>query len=152
MSIINLEDYRPSKKGEPCKVTFFSPTFAADGRIEWTVMIEDGDYVGAIEAVKNYGGAYLPSQDGGKDFLVFALALRRRPSLGGGAINLDRARAVDACEWMTIDDMTNASVAHFISLPAPNATAADRRAAAGSHRGRLAGRRAQPRGRQSQRR
>jgi hypothetical protein len=58
--------------------------------------------------------------------LVFALALRRRPSLGGGAINLDRARAVDACEWMTIDDMTNASVAHFISLPAPNATAADR--------------------------
>jgi hypothetical protein len=29
---------------------------------------------------------------------------------------------------MTIDDMTNASVAHFISLPAPNATAADQRA------------------------
>ena len=68
MPVINLEDYRPSKKGEPCKVTFFSPTFSADGRIEWTVTIENGDYVGVIEAVKNYGGAYLPSQDGGKTF------------------------------------------------------------------------------------
>jgi hypothetical protein len=39
------------------------------GKINWSITIENGDYVGVLAAIKEQGGVYLPSQDGGKSYL-----------------------------------------------------------------------------------
>ncbi|HXC55488.1 MAG TPA: hypothetical protein VNU97_09345 [Rhizomicrobium sp.] len=69
-NVVNLEDYRAPKQSGPCIVAFVGFDFETpEGRkmrLTRTFKIADGDFVGAIEAVKQNGGVYFPSQDGGK--------------------------------------------------------------------------------------
>jgi hypothetical protein len=68
-SVVNIADYRPQKSSAPCVVTFIGFTFdlPEGGKLRLTrsFEIENGDFEGAIEAVKERGGIYVPSQDGG---------------------------------------------------------------------------------------
>jgi hypothetical protein len=73
VTVVNIEDYRaPVKTGRPCIVNFLGFAFktpeGVEGRLNFTVRVEDGDAVGVIDAIKEQGGAYLPSQDDGKTF------------------------------------------------------------------------------------
>jgi hypothetical protein len=69
MTVINLADHRPPKNNSPCRLTFFGSSFeAGNSNITWSITIEDGDYVGVIEAVKQNGGIYAASQDRGKTY------------------------------------------------------------------------------------
>lgn len=69
-TVVNIEDYRAPRRSGPCIVWFLGFDFETPegkrSRLNWSVRIEDGDFEGVIEAVKQLGGAYLPSQDGGK--------------------------------------------------------------------------------------
>lgn len=73
MPVVNFEDYRAPQKSGPCTVTFLGFAYRTpegpDGRINLSITVADGDFAGVIEAVKQSGGAYLPSQDGGKTIL-----------------------------------------------------------------------------------
>jgi hypothetical protein len=64
MAVVNIEDYRvPEKSGAPCEVTFIGFRFRTpEGQeqgLNVTIRIADGDFTGAIEAVKQQGGFYL---------------------------------------------------------------------------------------------
>jgi hypothetical protein len=72
MNVINIDDYRAPKEieGQPCTVTFLGFAFktpeGVEGRLNLSITIDNGDFAGIIKTLKEQGGAYLPSEDGGK--------------------------------------------------------------------------------------
>ena len=54
------------------KLTFFGSIFVDEGvehRLTYTVDVEDGDYQGVIDVVKEDGGTLIPRDDGSHWFL-----------------------------------------------------------------------------------
>lgn len=90
MTVVNIDDYRatPDQTG-PVTITFIGYPFkapeGADGSLSYSVTVADGDFSTVIEAVREFGGIYIPAADKNGDFWFLPwppAAVRIRPVSG----------------------------------------------------------------------
>ncbi len=65
---LRLEDLKPPEGSGPCNVAFIGHPFKTpEGQqttLSVTVTIEDGDFAGLIATIKDFGGIFIPPEEG----------------------------------------------------------------------------------------
>ena len=84
-NIVNLEDHRPQPVIGPVEVSFFGIPFEIDGeqqQLTLSVIVENGDFQGAIDSMRDNGGLYVEGDPSGAGWYLPwpCAAVRVRPA------------------------------------------------------------------------
>ena len=89
-NVVKIDDYRAPQPRGPCEITFIGFPFVTpegeEQKVTLTISVQNGDFEGIIDVIKENGGAWLPSTDGGQTFWFLpwpCAAVRVRPLFEG---------------------------------------------------------------------